>query len=135
MSGPKKKSDLKKVLLIDDDDVMLDLLETMVHEQGYLCHKSFSFEDGINAVKHNNFVFVITDIFMEGIGGIEGIRQLKNLDPFIPVMAISGGFSGMSGEKTVEAARTVGADAGLPKPFDKDTFDEAFAVLKAAAIS
>lgn len=128
-------ANLKQILLIDDDEIMPELLESMVEMEGYDAHKVLSFEDGIEAVKKNNFAYVITDIFMEGMGGIEGVRQLKRLDPFIPVMAISGGFAGMTGEKTVAAAQAVGADAGLAKPFDKDSFSEAFKVLVDSAIS
>lgn len=123
----------RTVLAIDDDDVMLDLIEVFLDIEGYGCHRAPSFEDGMKAVKHNNFAFVIADIFMAGMGGIEGIRQLKQFDPFIPVMAISGGFQGMAGEKTVAAAQAVGADAGLAKPFDRKSFKAAFEVLKSAA--
>lgn len=114
---------------------MLALLEVMVEMRGYTCVSVTTFEDAIKAVKRHNFAYVITDIFMEGMGGIEGIRQLKRLDPFIPVMAVSGGWDEFDGEKTVEAARAVGADTGLAKPFNEDSFDAAFEQLKASAIT
>ena len=128
-------SERKTVLLIDDDEVMLELLEILVDAEGYDSQKVLNFEDGMEAVKLNSFAYVIADVFMTGMGGIEGIRQLKQLDPFIPVMAISGGFHEMSGDNAVEAPKTVGADTGLAKPFDTEQFSEAFAALRACGIT
>jgi len=123
-----------RVLIIDDDDIMLDLLEALLSGKGFDCHKAINFEDGLGAIKLNNFKYVFADIFMPGMGGIEGVRQIKRLDPFIPVMAVSGGYSEMSAEKAIEAAQMIGADCGLEKPFTEERFDQAFEALKAATI-
>ena len=123
------------ILIVEDDPRMMKLLDVMVEMRGFNCIQVSSFEDALKAVKRNNFAYVIADIFMNGMGGIEGIRQLKRLDPFIPVMAVSGGWAEFSGEKTVEAARAVGADSGLAKPFTTETFDAAFDQLRASKIT
>ena len=127
--------DSAKILIVDDDNVMLDVLEVLVAQRGFTCVRATTFEDAIKAVKHHNFAYVITDIFMDGMGGIEGIRQLKRLDPFIPVMAVSGGWEDMTAEKVIEAAQVVGADSGLAKPFNSENFDAAFEQLKASRIA
>ncbi|MEQ8665115.1 MAG: response regulator [Rhodospirillales bacterium] len=124
-----------KVLIIDDDEVMLDVLEVMIAQRGYTCVRATSYENAMESVKRNNFAFIIADIFMAGMGGIEGIRQIKRLDPFIPVMAVSGGWDSMSAEKTVEAAQAVGADTGLAKPFSTESFTEAFDRLRESSIT
>lgn len=121
--------------MVDDDDTMLNVIESMLTQRGYACVTACNFEDGIKAVKFNAFAYIIADIFMDGMGGIEGIRQVKQLDPFIPVMAVSGGWQGMSGEKAIEAARMVGADSGLAKPFDETSFDTAFEKLRGSSLT
>ncbi|MEQ8665114.1 MAG: response regulator [Rhodospirillales bacterium] len=124
-----------KILIVEDDDRMLALLDVMLEMRGYVSVHAKNFEDAIKAVKRHNFAYVIADIFMSGMGGIEGIRQLKRLDPFIPVMAVSGGWDEITGERTVEAAQAVGADAALAKPFSEDSFEIAFERLKSSGIT
>jgi CheY-like chemotaxis protein len=60
---------------------------------------------------------VIIDIFRPGIGGIEGIKLIREKHPDAKIIAMSGGFGPMDKEQALKAAKQAGADAVLAKPF------------------
>ena len=62
----------------------------------------------------------MTDIFMEGMGGIAGIKILKEKFPKLPVVAISGGWAELDPDDAIAAARKIGADAGVRSAVDFD---------------
>lgn len=78
--------------------------------------------DGERAVQlqsANNFDVILTDLFMDGLEGIETIATFKKRWPGVRVIAMSGGGDRATGSY-LGAARQVGADATLPKPFTID---------------
>jgi CheY-like chemotaxis protein len=64
---------------------------------------------------------VITDILMPGKDGIETIRELRTINPGIKIIAISGDVP-FDGPSILEAARLLGADEVMEKPFRNDQF-------------
>ena len=73
-------------------------------------------EDALKELDEMSVDLVITDIFMPGIGGIEGITMLKIQAPEMPVIAMSGGWDTLSPDESVNAAVKIGARGGLAKP-------------------
>ena len=63
---------------------------------------------------------LINDIFMPGIEGMETIARFKTAWPRVRVIAISGGGERMKRDYLV-AARQIGGDATLHKPFSLHT--------------
>lgn len=62
---------------------------------------------------------MITDILMPGKDGIETIRELRAVNPAIKIIALSGNVR-FEGPGIVEAARLLGADEVMEKPFRND---------------
>ena len=58
---------------------------------------------------------VVTDLCMPGQDGLDLIAELQRHAPRVPIIAVSGGGAG--GGLTLEAARNLGADDVLRKPF------------------
>jgi len=110
----------KRVLIIDDDRSMCDLIAAIVMNQGYRPTTSYDVENGLMGFTAGLYDLVISDIYMKGVGGIEGIGRIRKIDQDIPIIAISGGYNEMSSEKTVLAAQKIGANHGLTKPFEPD---------------
>lgn len=79
-----------------------------------------STEDALNGFKHANYRLVITDLFMEGMGGIEGIGIFRKINKDIPILAISAGYKGMSPNNALLAAKKIGATACMPKPLNPE---------------
>ena len=105
------------VLVIDDEEAHASLLARVITKNGHRVDVVHRAEDGLAKFRDRGYDLVITDVFMSGMGGIEGIRKMREIRADISIIAISAGFSEMSAEAALEAAREVGADAILPKPF------------------
>ncbi|MCP4711761.1 MAG: response regulator [Planctomycetes bacterium] len=111
---------MKRVIIIDDDSFFAELVSIIVQKMGFFAVICFRFEGALEIVEKTDPSFIITDIFMPGMGGIEGIKHLRIKFPETKIIAMSGGWATMSPEDTVHAATKSGADAGLKKPFSAD---------------
>jgi putative two-component system response regulator len=105
-----------KVLVIDDDQKMLDLICTVLKHHGFDLYAAPNGEKGIELFKQENPSIILTDINMPEITGIEILKIVKKINPITQVIVISG-----VGTTTdvIEALR-LGASDYLVKPFNMD---------------
>ncbi len=108
---------MKRAIIVDDDSFFAELVSAIIQKLGFFPIVCFRIERALELVERTDIHFIITDIFMPGMGGIEGIKKLREEFPETKVIAMSGGWGEMSPEDTVKAATKTGADAGLRKPF------------------
>ena len=103
------------ILIIDDNDTIRDGLVHTVKKLGHEAVAAASGQAGVAAYKARpaGFDFVITDLKMDGLSGVDVLRQLSALDPDVPVMIVTG-FGTV--ETAVEAMK-LGAFDFLTKPF------------------
>ncbi len=106
------------ILIIDDSKTICMLLAREMTESGFICSTALSMEDALASENIIGLDLVITDIFMPCIGGIGGIKIIRENWPKIKIVAISGGWETSNGDDALSAAKSVGADAVLKKPFD-----------------
>jgi len=103
-----------RVLIVDDDPSVRDLLVKIVGDSGYVAHGAADGEAALGMLAAGTpYDAVLTDIRMPRLGGIDLVRRLKDLDPALPVVVITG-------YPTVEAgvnALKLGATDFLTKPF------------------
>ena len=107
---------MAKVLVIDDDDSVRSFLCRALGQAG---HQAFGAENGragMEAILGTRFHVVICDMMMPVQPGTDTIQQIRELDPSLPVIAISGAFGPDGGSPLIEA-RALGADLALAKPF------------------
>ena len=110
-----------RVAIIDDDTFMADLLSLIFVRIGFhptVCH---NMEDALAIMDSTEFALVVSDIFMPGMGGIEGIRIIRDRFPKVKIIAVSGGWENMSATDALSAAKSVGADTALGKPVAPET--------------
>jgi two-component system, NtrC family, response regulator HydG len=102
------------ILIIDDNETIREGLAHTVRKMGHRPLVSARGEDGIGQLKAAGEVdFVITDLRMEGMDGVEVLRQVQKRDPDVPTMIITA-FGTV--ETAVEAMK-LGAFDFLTKPF------------------
>lgn len=104
-----------KVLVIDDEATMQDLLRLMLEQAGYQVVSAASGEEGIQKVQTEKIDFVILDVLMGGMDGFDTcatIRQFTSV-PILMLTAIAG-----SENDKVKGLRA-GADDYMVKPFSK----------------
>jgi len=117
LSADEAASGRADVLIIDDEESHASLVSRIFRKNGYDVAVAHNAEDGLAKFEDRDFDLVITDIFMEGIGGIAGIDRIRASHPDVMIIAISAGYSDMSAQEALTTAQEVGADAVLPKPF------------------
>ena len=79
-----------KVLVIDDDPNILDLLYTILKRHGFDVYTASDGEKGIELFKKENTSIILTDIIMPKITGIEILKIIKNISPITQVVVFSG---------------------------------------------
>lgn len=110
-----------RILIIDDDDDASGFVAASLTIDGHQPIVTGSVEDALNGFKAMNYSLVITDIFMDGMGGIAGITEIRKLNPDVKIIAMSGGYRDMSIDMALKAAKKIGADAVLPKPLTSES--------------
>lgn len=107
------------ILIIDDDEAIRNLVRDALAEEG---HDVLTAKDGVAGLSlyaRSLPDAVIVDIIMPNMGGIEIIRELREKNPELPIIAISGGGRTRNFE-LLEIAKRLGANHVLTKPFDVD---------------
>lgn len=107
-----------RILVIDDSRTIRKLMTKFLTEAGYAVVEAESMEEALESPDILSVDVIVTDIFMPGLGGIAGIQEIKRNWPHVPVIAVSGSLeAGEHGEKALMAARKIGANMALKKPF------------------
>jgi CheY-like chemotaxis protein len=102
-----------KVLVVDDDPNLTDLLVDTLEVIGYEAVPAGSAQQALSLLGEQQFNLVITDISMPGMSGIELLQEVKRLEADLPVMLITG----VGSDELEEEAYQYGADGFLSKPF------------------
>jgi DNA-binding NtrC family response regulator len=82
---------LARILIIDDDEYVRDVLRQMLEREGYEVDEACNGDDGVKIFSEQRQDLVITDILMPGMGGVQTIMELRLLSPDVKIIAISGG--------------------------------------------
>jgi DNA-binding NtrC family response regulator len=104
----------KKVLVIDDEQVVLDSVRKILTSENYTVNISLSGSEGLEKAIHGQYDIVLTDILMPDIGGMRVLSQIKRSKPSLPVIIITGYATVRSAVQTLK----LGAADYLEKPFN-----------------
>ena len=80
---------MKKILLVDDEESIQIVYREEFEDEGYEVVSATDGESGLAQFKKDPPDIVILDIQMPGMNGVEVLRQMKMLDPAIPVILSS----------------------------------------------
>ncbi len=101
-----------KILVVDDEKEIADLLELYLNTDGYQVYKAYNAIDGLEIMKKETMDLVLLDIMMPVMNGIEMCRKIRSISN-VPIIMVSA--------KTQEIDKivglTVGADDYVTKPF------------------
>jgi len=109
-----------KILVIDDDDHLRELVCSRLRRQGYVVHTAENGRVGLRIFEAERPDLVITDILMPDMEGIETILRLKAGATPPKIIAMSGGGH-IVGRDFLKWASHLGADQVLAKPFRVST--------------
>ncbi len=104
-----------RVLLIDDDAAIVQMLSSYFSDgdPGYAVEAALNGEKGLAKLHAHRPDVVLLDITMPGMNGLEVLARIRQFDPSIPVIMVSG-----ANFQDTSQALSNGAFAYLPKPFD-----------------
>ena len=112
-----------KVLVIDDEDIVLKSVNKILAEENYKVDVSSSGRQGIDWAIERSYDVVLTDIRMPDIGGMRVLRDIKRAKPSLAVIMITGYASVQSAVQAIK----LGAADYLEKPFTPDQLLKAVA--------
>jgi DNA-binding NtrC family response regulator len=105
-----------RILVVDDERALRLALKGLLSKEGYQVETASSGEEAIKLLEPGAFHVVITDLSMEGVGGMQVLEHVHDVDPECAVIMITAYGS----EKIAVQAMKLGAADYLPKPFDND---------------
>jgi len=106
-----------RILIVDDEEVLRDVLETVLRREGFDVLLASSGEEALSVLDGADEIdLVILDIMLPGISGIDTLRSIRVSTPALPVIIITA-FSSIDG--AIEAMKH-GAFHYIPKPFKNE---------------
>ena len=106
-------AELPQVLVIDDEMGPRESLR-MLLKPSYQVHTADSVEKGLQLLNEKKPDAIVMDIRMPGMTGIEGLRKIRQIDPHLSVIMLTG-FGAL---ETAKEALRLGANDYISKPFD-----------------
>lgn len=115
----------KKILIIDDENIICKGCEMVLGEMGYLCDHSLSGIAGLETVLNNPYDVLLLDMKLKDMDGMKILETVKKNKPKLYVIVMTG-YS--TAENAVKAMK-LGANDYISKPFSEE--DIAIAVQNA----
>ncbi len=116
---------MRKVLVIDDDNSLLTLLIEAIKVLGYDVVACRNGADAREAFANEKFDLVISDFMLPDVNGVILLRELKKLNPALPIVIVTG----YPWAYTPAMAKADGIDGYLGKPFRINQLEQVMAGL------
>ncbi|MDP6736371.1 MAG: sigma-54 dependent transcriptional regulator [Nitrospinaceae bacterium] len=121
-------SDKPKILIIDDEENIRFVFKKALEKRNYLVHTAPSAEEALHKIKSQEYLIVFSDIFMEGMSGLDLLQEVRKDSPQLKIVVMTAQYTM---NNTIEAMR-MGAYDYICKPFD---FDEIYSLVERAETS
>ena len=117
MKTTEKRSSKKgSVLVVDDEEIMREVLETLLTAEGYRVDLAKTGEEGLEAYGRRAFDVVLLDVSMPGIGGLRALEEFLKMDSEAVIVMITA----YATFDTAIAAWERGAFGCIRKPFQNE---------------
>jgi DNA-binding NtrC family response regulator len=116
MKTEKRNSRKGSVLVVDDEEIMREVLETLLTAEGYRVDLAKTGEEGLEAYGRRAFDVVLLDVSMPGIGGLRALEEFLKMDPDAVIIMITA----YATFDTAIAAWERGAVSCIRKPFQNE---------------
>jgi two-component system OmpR family response regulator len=104
---------MAKVLVIDDEQGIRALLDTLLRRKGYDVIVAESGEKGLELFRRERPDVLVLDLKMPRMDGLTVLRQVRSLDPIIPVIILTGAGTA----ETEQRVRALGVTEYVEKEF------------------
>jgi DNA-binding NtrC family response regulator len=107
-----------KVLVIDDDEITLALMQSVLEDEGFGIYSTADGPQGIEIYRERHPDVVVLDLALPSMNGLEVLRKLRRFDAEAKVIVVTGHGS----EESAKVALRYGAWGYIEKPVDYATF-------------
>lgn len=108
----------KRILIVDDEPPVLEVLSEFfrqfAHGHGYAVETASNGTEAFMAVLRARPDLILLDMSMPGMGGIEFLKAIRQLDKNLPVIMVTANEDARKAAETLNA----GVFAYVPKPFE-----------------
>lgn len=108
------RSHVAPILIVDDEESIRRSLSGVLQDEGYSVLLAGNGEQALEVLRGQAISLVLLDIWMPGMDGIETLKKIKEVQPDVPVVMISGHAT----IATAMAATKLGALDFIEKPLD-----------------
>jgi DNA-binding NtrC family response regulator len=117
----------KRILVVDDDQVVGKSFERVLTNKGYRVDTALSGREAFEKYAGADFDMVFTDLRMPDQDGLEVARRIKEMNPWLPIVIVTG-----YGTQEAEAkAKAIGVAEFLQKPLTPSIIEEVAARIMA----
>ena len=104
----------KKILIIDDDLVLCQILGEILIDEGHSVDSSYEGEEGLAMMRENGYDIIFSDIKLPGMDGIDILKKMRKEDTKIPIFIITA----FSNEERFKLANKFNASGFIVKTND-----------------
>lgn len=102
-----------KILIIEDDAKIVNLLDIHLRDIGFETEKSITGKEGLDKALNNNYCLIVLDLMLPEMDGIEVCRRIREKNKFTPILMLTA----KSEEFDKVLGLEIGADDYITKPF------------------
>jgi CheY-like chemotaxis protein len=108
-----------KILLVDDEEIILVGWQEALEPSGYMVRTSLSGKKAVEMAREEKPDIVVTDLVMPGMSGVEVCKKIKEMYPDTEVVFVSG-HPHETEKQMMDFLKAGGRDEFLRKPLFKD---------------
>ena len=113
----------KKIMVIDDEPHICDLIETELEDEGYVVVTVTDSQKALEMIRHESPDLISLDIRMPGMDGLEVLSKIREIDMQIPIVVLTA-YSSYKQDFSVW-----GADAYIVKSMDLTEYKQKIAEI------
>lgn len=103
----------KRILIIEDDKDITDLIEIHLGDLGYNLDKAYDGQSGLSKALSGNYDLILLDLMLPKLEGLEVCKQIREKDKTVPIIMLTSRSEEMDKILGLE----LGADDYIVKPF------------------
>lgn len=112
-SGSNTEPKQERILVVDDDEALVEILQKGLSLHGYSCEATKRAASALELIEKDSFDIMIADIIMPDMNGLELTKRVKRIRPEMIIVVITGHIEDFPYDRAIEA----GAADFIKKPF------------------